>query len=82
MHKKIKDFETWLNKPSKPLNDIEFKKLAISYLRYLKDKDNNPLFESDYYRPVNNNHKLYVLGCVPVNMQTQPYQPTVVRRSK
>ena len=82
MIKNKKDFETWLNKPIQPLNDIEFKKLAISYLRYLKDKENNPLFESDYYRPVNNNHKLYVLGCVPVNMQTQPYQPTVVRRSK
>ena len=41
MIKNKKDFETWLGKPIKPLNDIEFKKLAISYLRYLKDKKNN-----------------------------------------
>ena len=47
-----------------------------------QDIKNNPLVENDYHSPANNNHKLYVLGCVPVNMQTQPYQPTVVRRSK
>ena len=46
-----------------------------------QDLRNNPLLENDYYSPANNNHKLYELGC-SVNMKNQPYQPTVVRRSK
>ena len=46
-----------------------------------QDLKNNPLVESDYHSPANNNHKLYELGC-SVNMKNQPYQPTVVRRSK
>jgi hypothetical protein len=46
-----------------------------------QDKKNNPLVENDYYSPANNNHKLYELGC-SVNMINQPYQPTVVKRSK
>jgi hypothetical protein len=47
-----------------------------------QDLKNNPLVENDYHSPANNNWKLYELGCVPVNMNTQPYQPTVVKRSK
>ena len=50
-------------------------------LNRLQDLKNNPELKSDYFKPVNNNHKLYVLGCVPVNMQTQPYQPIVVKRT-
>ena len=46
-----------------------------------QDKKNNPLVENDYHSPANNNHKLYELGC-SVNMVNQPYQPTVVKRSK
>ena len=46
-----------------------------------QDLKNNPLVENDYHLPANNNHKLYELGC-SVNMRNQPYQPTVVRRSK
>ena len=46
-----------------------------------QDLKNNSQLESDYYKPANNNHKLYELGC-SVNMVNQPYQPTVVRRSK
>jgi len=46
-----------------------------------QDLRNNPLLENDYYSPANNNHKLYELGC-SVNMVNQPYQPTVVKRSK
>ena len=47
-----------------------------------QDLKNNPLVDNDYHSPANNNWKLYELGCVPVNMNTQPYQPTVVKRSK
>ena len=47
-----------------------------------QDKKNNPLVDNDYHLPANNNWKLYELGCVPVNMNNQPYQPTVVKRSK
>jgi len=47
-----------------------------------QDLKNNPELKSDYFKPANNNWKLYELGCVPVNMNTQPYQPRVVRRSK
>ena len=50
-------------------------------LNRLQDLKNNSQLESDYYKPANNNHKLYELGC-SVNMKNQPYQPTVVRRSK
>ena len=50
-------------------------------LNRLQDLKNNSQLESDYYKPANNNHKLYELGC-SVNMVNQPYQPTVVRRSK
>ena len=46
-----------------------------------QDLKNNPLLDNDYHQPANNNHKLYELGC-SVNMKNQPYQPTVVRRSK
>ena len=47
-----------------------------------QDLKNNSLLDNDYHSPANNNWKLYELGCVPVNMNTQPYQPTVVKRSK
>ena len=46
-----------------------------------QDLKNNPELKSDYFKPANNNHKLYELGCVPVNMQTQPYQPIVVKHT-
>ena len=46
-----------------------------------QDLKNNSLLDNDYYSPANNNYKLYELGC-SLNMRTQPYQPTVVRRSK
>ena len=46
-----------------------------------QDLKNNPLVENDYHSPANNNHKLYELG-TSINMVNQPYQPTVVRRSK
>ena len=47
-----------------------------------QDLKNNPELKSDYFKPANNNWKLYELGCVPVNMNNQPYQPRVVKRSK
>ena len=47
-----------------------------------QDLKNNPKLKSDYFKPAHNNWKLYELGCVPVNMNTQPYQPRVVKRSK
>ena len=47
-----------------------------------QDLKNNPELNSDFFKPATNNWKLYELGCVPVNMNTQPYQPRVVRRSK
>ena len=47
-----------------------------------QDLKNNPELKSDFFKPATNNWKLYELGCVPVNMNTQPYQPRVVRRSK
>ncbi len=47
-----------------------------------QDLKNNPELKSDYFKPANNNWKLHELGCVPVNMNNQPYQPRVVRRSK
>ena len=46
-----------------------------------QDLKNNSLLDNDYHQPANNNHKLYELGC-SINMVNQPYQPTVVRRSK
>ena len=47
-----------------------------------QDLKNNPELKSDFFKPATNNWKLYELGSVPVNMNTQPYQPRVVRRSK
>ena len=53
----------------------------MAQLKREQDLKNNSLLDNDYFQPVNNNHKLYVLGCT-VNMVNQPYQPRVVRRSK
>ena len=60
---------------------VEQSKL-MAQLKREQDLKNNSLLDNDYYQPANNNHKLYVLGCVPVNMNNQPYQPRVVRKSK
>ena len=60
---------------------VEQSKL-MAQLKREQDLKNNSLLDNDYYSPANNNHKLYVLGCVPVNMNNQPYQPRVVKRSK
>ena len=78
MHKKIKEIKQW--KTGKALTRIEQIQFMANARRE-QDLKNNPNFESDYHQPANNNHKLYGLGC-SINMNNQPYQPTVVRRSK
>ena len=72
MIKKIKQWKT-----GKALTRVEQLEYMVNAKRE-QDYKNNPLLESDYYNPANNNHKLYELGC-SINMVNQPYQPTVVR---
>tara|TARA_Y100000031_G_scaffold117309_1_gene130175 strand:+ start:392 stop:622 length:231 start_codon:yes stop_codon:yes gene_type:complete len=76
MHKKIKQWST--GKALTRVEQIQF----MANAKREQDLKNNSLLDNDYFKPANNNWKLYELGCVPVNMNTQPYQPRVVRRSK
>ena len=76
MNKNIKQWRT--GRALTRVEQLEF----MANAKREQDLKNNPLLESDYYNPATNNWKLYILGCVPVKMNNQPYQPTVVRRSK
>ena len=73
-----KNINKW--KSGKAFTFVEQYKLK-ALLNREQDLRNNPLLENDYYSPANHNHKLYELG-TSINMVNQPYQPTVVKRSK
>ena len=81
MKKKYKKIKSW--SCEKTTTQLKVYQLKLrSKLNQEQDTKNNKLVYCDYNQPANNNWKLYTLGCVSVNMNNQPYQPTVVKRSK